>query len=150
MTTTDKSKQLSTSLELINDRLNFNGFAGENPPVPIDYIPPLGDNLGYTSLELLLLSFSSCVGSAMLIFLRRMKKTLAGFKIHSTGIRHEMHPTGFRNIVLDIHLKSPDTTEEELRNILTLAEDTYCPVWAMIRGNVEVEVRLHIEAPVQV
>ncbi len=150
MTTTDKSKQLATCVKLVNDRLHFSGFAGENPPVPIDYIPPLGDNLGYTSLELLLLSFSSCVGSAMLIFLRRMKKIITGFEIQTTGIRHETHPTGFKNIVLDIHLKSPDTSEEELHNILTLAEDTYCPVWAMIRGNVDVEVRLHIEAPVQV
>lgn len=43
----DKSKELNTSISLINDKLNFIGTVGENAPVSIDYTPPLGDNLGY-------------------------------------------------------------------------------------------------------
>ena len=43
----DKSKELNTSIRLVNNRLNFIGTAGENEPVSIDYILPLGDNLGY-------------------------------------------------------------------------------------------------------
>lgn len=73
----DKSKEVKTSITLVNDKLNFSGIADGNSPISIDYIPPLGDNLGYTSLELLLLSFSSCVGTAVLTFLRRMQKTVS-------------------------------------------------------------------------
>ena len=54
----DKSKELHTSINLINDKLNFTGTVENNIPIAIDYTPPLGDNLGYTSLELLLLSLS--------------------------------------------------------------------------------------------
>jgi hypothetical protein len=57
---TDKSKELTTSLKLINNKLHFEGLVGDNAPVSTDYTPPLGDNLGYTSLELLLLSLSPC------------------------------------------------------------------------------------------
>jgi hypothetical protein len=79
----DKSKELKTSINLLNDRLHFSGFTDGNDPVSIDYTPPLGDNLGYTSLELLLLS---------------------------------------------------------------LTEDKYCPVYSMIKGNVDVEISYSIKA----
>ncbi len=138
----DKSKQLSTCIELVNNRLHFKGTADNNEPVSIDYTPPLGDNSGYTSLELLLLSFSSCVGSSVLTFLRRMNKTIYKFNIHATGIRREVHPTGFKSIHLEVELDSPDITDEDFNRVLKLSEDTYCPVWAMIKGNVEVSVSL--------
>ncbi|HNY04073.1 MAG TPA: OsmC family protein, partial [Bacteroidales bacterium] len=104
-----------------------------------DYIPPLGDNLGYTSLELLLLSLSSCLGSAMLTFLRRMNRTITGFAITSRGIRKEEHPTGFRTIYLAISITSGDVTDEDVKKVIAMAEDKYCPVWSMIKGNTTVE-----------
>jgi putative redox protein len=141
---TDKSKEVNASLQLLNNRLHFEGTADENRPISIDYIPPFGDNLGYTSLELLLLSLSSCVGSSVLVFLRRMKKTITGFKINATGIRKEENPTGFKTIQLEIFLTSTDTTTEELEKLLKLAEETYCPVWSMLRGNVEIQIHTNI------
>ena len=110
---TDKSKELNASIRLINDKLHFTGTVGNNDPVSIDYIAPLGDNLGYTSLELLLLSLESCIGSAVLTFLRRMGRTITSCEISARGLRREEHPTGFRGIFVDIDLKSADVTEEE-------------------------------------
>lgn len=52
----DKSKELTTTVKLENDRLLFEGIAEGNKPIAIDYIPPFSDKLGYTSLELMLLS----------------------------------------------------------------------------------------------
>ncbi|MFA5404679.1 MAG: OsmC family protein [Ignavibacteria bacterium] len=141
----DKSKEVNASINLINDRLHFKGIIeGNTTPISIDYIPPLGDNLGYTSLELLLLSLSSCIGTAVLTFLRKMKKNINGFEINSKGIRKEEHPTGFKKIFIEINIKSPDVTEEDLSKVIQLAEDTYCPVWSMIKGNTEVIVSKNI------
>ena len=81
--TTDKSKTLTASIRLLNEKLHFEGNVSGNDPVSIDYTPPLGDNLGYTSLELFLLSLSSCVGSAILVMLRKMKKNIDFFEINS-------------------------------------------------------------------
>ena len=136
----DKSKELTTSVKLVNDRLNFSGIAEGNGPVSIDYIPPLGDNLGYTSLELLLLSLSSCLGSAMLIFLRRMHKSISEFEISAKGVRNEDHPTGFKSILLSVHVKSPDVDETDLKKVVGLAEDKYCPVWSMVKGKVVINL----------
>jgi putative redox protein len=135
----DKSKELTTSVMLINDRLNFSGNVLGNSPISIDYIPPIGDNLGYTSLELLLLSLSSCIGSAILVFLRKMQKSISKFEISAKGFRNEEHPTGFKNIIMNISLKSLDVDEADLKKVVGLAEDKYCPVWSMIKGNVVIE-----------
>jgi putative redox protein len=140
----DKSKELNASVILVNDKLHFQSKVDENIPISIDYTPPLGDNLGYTSLELLLLSLSSCVGSSVLTFLRKMRKTISGCEISARGVRREAHPTCFSKIYLTITLVSHDTTEEDFNKVLKLSEETYCPVWAMLKGNVEVEVTCKI------
>lgn len=141
----DKSKEVRAELRLVNDRVKFTGTADNNQPVSIDYIPPLGDNSGYTSLELLLLSLSSCVGTSVLTFLRRMHKTISAFEVKSGGIRKEEHPTGFKTISLDIILTSPDVTDDDMHKVIKMTEDTYCPVWSMLKGNTEVEVSFKIE-----
>lgn len=134
---TDKSKELNTKVVLINDKLNFTGSADGNPPVSIDYTPPLGDNLGYTSLELFLLSLSSCVGSAVLSLLRKMKKEIKGFEIVSKGIRKQEHPTGLKTVYLNINISSSDIKDEDMEKVIQLTEGI-CPVWSMIKGNVEI------------
>jgi putative redox protein len=133
----DKSKELIASISLVNQRLQFKGDVSGNEPVLIDYVPPLGDNLGYTSLELLLLSLSSCVGSALLVVLRKMQKTIILFEIEAKGQRKQVHPTGFSSIHLEIKVQSPDITADVLTNAVNLIEGL-CPVLDMVKGNVEI------------
>lgn len=140
----DKSKEVYSSVKLVNDRLHFMGTVDGNDPVSIDYIAPLGDNLGYTSLELLLLSLTSCVGSSVLTFLRRMNKTILDCEITAKGLRREEHPTGFKSILVEILIKSPDVTDQEMIKMIALAEDKYCPVYSMIKGNTDVHTDFKI------
>jgi putative redox protein len=135
--TTDKSKQLSTSIQLINGKLHFEGKADGNEPISIDYTPPLGDNLGYTSLELFLLSLSSCTGSVIIVILRKMKKTIDFFEINSTGYRNEDHPTGFHTIRMQVNLKSDDITSTDMTKAIDLIKNI-CPVFSMLDKNVKV------------
>ena len=146
MTTTDKSKTLSATVTLVNGKLHFIGKAGTNEPISIDYTPPLGDNLGYTSLELLLMSLASCIGSAVLVLLRKMGKSIQGLEISSTGIRREQHPTCFSTITLDLVLRSADVTDAELEKVIGLSDEKLCPVYAMIKGNVDVVINHSIIA----
>jgi putative redox protein len=136
----DKLKELVTSVTLVNDKLHFSGTVEGNVPVSIDYTPPLGDNLGYTSLELFLFSLTSCIGSAVLTFLRRMNRNIKTCEIHGRGIRKEVHPTGFSRVKVEIIIGSEDITEADMQKVITLAEDKYCPVLSMVKGNVEVGI----------
>jgi putative redox protein len=140
---TDKSKELTTTLNLVNDRLHFEGVAEGNSPVSIDYIPPFGDNLGYTSLELLILSLSSCVATALLVFLRRQGKNIASFSVKSEGTRRQAHPTALEEIHLYFYIKSPDLETGEFEKVLTMAESA-CPVWYMIKEKTRVIIHHQI------
>lgn len=137
-TTTDKSKELTASVMLINNKLLFEGNVAGNEPVLIDYVPPLGDNLGYTSLELFLLSISSCVGSAMLVVLRKMQKQVQSFEIISKGLRRQEHPTGFESITLELLLQSENITVEDMEKVTQRIEGL-CPVISMVKGNVAIK-----------
>jgi putative redox protein len=133
----DKSKTLTSSIRLLNEKLHFEGKVDGNKPVSIDYTPPLGDNLGYTSLELFLLSLSSCTGSALLVILRKMKKNIEFFEINSTGYRNEEHPTGFNTIRMQVNLKSDNVNSEDMTKATDLIK-CICPVLSMLDEKVKV------------
>jgi putative redox protein len=53
----------------------------------------------------------------------------------------------FTRIILAFELTSPDAMDEDLRRSIELTEEKYCPVWAMIKGNVEIETPFVILRP---
>ena len=132
--TTDKSKALEASIRLLNEKLHFEGKVDGNESISIDYTIPLGDNLGYTSLELFLLSLSSCAGTAILVLLRKMNKQIDQFVLFSVivGNRKENHPTGFAAIEMQVRLKSKDVNLIDVERVLEKL-DAICPVLSMPR-----------------
>ncbi|MFN8208393.1 MAG: OsmC family protein [Bacteroidales bacterium] len=137
---------LESSIELINEKVHFSAICQDKPAISIDYTPPYGDGLGYTSLELLLLSLSSCAASSVAIILRKMQKTISELKVHATGIRHTEHPTGFRTVILEFRLTSPDLLPADVEKALALSEDKLCPVWNMLKGSVEIKTIVQLNA----
>ena len=145
MTHPDKSKEIIAKVTLVNDRVQFEGHVHGQPSVAIDYTSPLGDGNGYTSLELLLLSLSSCLGTAVATFLRRMNRDVSGLEIMTRGERKSTHPTGFHTIHLVVRLTSCDASVAELEKTVASAEQSFCPVFAMIKNNVEILTRVEVE-----
>jgi putative redox protein len=76
-----------------------------------------------------------------------MQKTISGCEIQATGIRREEHPTCFKTIYLTVSLISPDVTDKDFYQVLKLSEEKYCPVWALLKGNVEIGVKCDIVKP---
>ncbi len=132
---------------LANEKIQFAAAAGSNPPILCDYRPPLGDGAGYTGLELLLVSLAACSGTSVVSMLRKMRKTVTALAIRAKGIRRDQHPTAFEKIFLDFTLHSPDAADADLQKAVELSEQTYCPVWAMLKGNVDVTPRCSIVRP---
>jgi putative redox protein len=138
---------LTARIDLKNDRMRFEAVLRDNAPVITDYIPPLGDGQGYTPLELFLISLLTCSGGTIVSLLRKKRKTVVSYSMSAEGYRREEHPTSFSKIVLHCELVSPDATDEDMRRCIELSEEKYCPVWAMIKGNVEVvcDFKIHLE-----
>jgi putative redox protein len=136
---------LTVKLETIDDKAMFNATARENPPIVVDYFPPVGSGKGYTSLELLMISFGSCVSTTLMSILRhRMKKSVSGISADAHGTVREEHPKSLRHILLRLKIHADDVTEAEVQEALKTAENLVCPVWAMIKGNVDVNVETEI------
>ncbi len=87
----DKTKHLEVFLDLLDSKVHFAGTTKGQAPISIDYVQPLGEDLGYTSLELLLLSLGSCMATALLTFLRRSGKTVNSLNDANDGVCDTTH-----------------------------------------------------------
>jgi putative redox protein len=140
--------QEEVAVRLINQKVKFIGVSGANPdrPVTFDYKPPIGDGEGYNGLELLLMSLSGCSATAIAYLLRKMGKTISGLEVNAKGIRRVDPPIKFEKIFLEFILNSNDTKDADIQKAIQLAEKSVCPVWQMIKNNVEVVTEYKIIA----
>ena len=141
------SESLQASVVLVDHKVQFTGSLRSHPPLTIDYVPPLGDGQGYTPLELLLFSLAACSGATVATLLRRMQKDVSGLEVHVRGVRREQHPTGFAHIDLEFDLKSMNADQETVAKAIRLSEESFCPVWAMLKGSVEITATYTIAIP---
>jgi len=132
--------QEKVAVRLINQKVKFTGVSNANPdqPITFDYKPPIGDGEGYNGLELLLMSLSGCSATAIVYLLRKMGKTVSGLELNAKGIRTDQPPIKFEKIYLEFILNSKDIKDADIQKAIQLAEQSVCPVWQMIKNNVEV------------
>jgi putative redox protein len=138
-------EQLEAAVSLINDKIQFSGVVRDNPAITFDYHPPIGDGHGFTGLEVLLLSLAGCSASTVVYLLRSMKKGVAGLQVQAKGVRKDIHPTSLKTITLKFIVQSSDVKDGDMQKAIRLAEETYCPVWAMVKGNVDIVTQYTIE-----
>lgn len=123
---------------LVDDQLRFSSSVRENEPVFTDSVPPLGSGRGYLPTELFLISLMTCSGSTIVSLLRKKRKTVVSFAVSARGHKREEYPAIFERVDLRFELVSPDATDADMKRCIELTEEQYCPVWAMVKGNVEV------------
>jgi putative redox protein len=144
-------EQLEVTINSTDQKVQCAGVARSNPAIIFDYRAPLGEGQGYTPLELLLMSLAVCSVTTIVYLLRKMKKNIIGFNVNAKGIRRDTHPTSFEQITLEFKLDSSDTTDADIEKAIKMSEETYCPVWAMLKNSVEIKTEFKInetQAPV--
>ena len=130
---------LTATAELKNDKMKFLGESGGNT-VMTDYVPPYGDGEGFMPLQLFLVSLSACMGGTIQFLAKNMQRNIAGMKVSAEGERRATHPTIFEHIKLTVRVVSSDLTDDELRGMMKKAEETLCPVAAMVKDTVPLEM----------
>ncbi len=138
--------QLEVTVHSTNQKLGYTGSLRSLAPIAIDYIPPLGDGQGYLPLEMLLMSLGACSGGTIGLLLRKMGKTVTSFKVNVKGTRREQHPTSFQKIQMEFTVGSSDVKDADMQKAIKLAEESVCPVWAMVKGNAEISAEYKIVA----
>jgi len=128
------------AVQLINQKVQFRGVSKANPgrPIAFDYPAPLGDGQGFNGLELLLMSLAGCSATALVYLLRKKGKTVSGLDVQAKGLRSAQPPLKFDRIFLEFKLQSPDAQAADLQQAVQLAEASVCPVWQLLKNNVEV------------
>ncbi|WP_411678842.1 OsmC family protein [Clostridium thailandense] len=138
------SNNLTVTADLINDKVKFSGVSRDNDEIMIDYVSPIGDDSGYTPLEIFLLSLASCSGMTISILLRKMHKEVTGLKVIASGDRRDTNPTYFKSILLSFELKSKDVQPNDMEKVIKLSEESMCPVWNMVKNNVDISCEYKI------
>ena len=75
-----------------------------------------------------------------------MGKSISGLKVNAKGIRRDQPPIKFERVFLEFILNSKDTKDADIQKAIQLAEDSVCPVWQMVKNNVEVTTEYKIIA----
>jgi putative redox protein len=135
---------LNANAKLIDNKMKFECTAGGEYKIVTDYMPPYGSGQGPTSLELFLASLCSCLGGTFAVLLRQAGKKVDGIFVSAHGKRREEHPTCFESICITAKIKSADAQQEDIKKALELAEQSICPVAAMIKGNVLLSIEAEL------
>lgn len=130
--------ELEVTVHSTDQKLGYTGALRTLPPITMDYVPPHGDGQGYMPLELLLMSLAACSGGTIAMLLRKSGKTISGVTVNAKGIRREQHPTSFHKIILEFILHSGDSGDADIQKAIQLSEQSFCPVWAMLKNNVKI------------
>jgi putative redox protein len=120
-------------------KMQLKGKGHTDHEVQIDYIPPYGEDNGFTPLELLMISLASCSGHTIQLLLQKMGKTIEQLEVLANGTRRmDGHPTIITDIDLQFNLKGDKLDAPSVENAIKMSEKEFSPVWAMLKSNVAI------------
>jgi putative redox protein len=129
--------ELSAKVTL-QEKVQFAGQDRSQPPLTLDYSPRLGEGTGLMPLELLLLSLAGCSGHAVIGILRWMEQPVVSLEVQAWGQRRDEYPAIFTSIELEFAVHGADIDPELVVRAIALAEERYCPVWAMLQAGTKI------------
>lgn len=121
--------------------MRFDGISGRaGKSVAIDFAPEGEDVEGFLPLELLLASLASCTGQVVVGLLKRMGQEVKDLIVHARGTKKEIHPTVLTSIELELEFRGGKIDGPSLEKAISLSEERFCPVWAMLKPAVPIKV----------
>lgn len=129
----------NVEIQLLDDKVKLSGLSKTNPeqPVRFDYKAPVGTGDGFAGLELLLMSFSGCVSTAVLFLLRKRGFEVSSLSANVGGYRRE-NPLSLERIEYNVSVCSSNATESDIEAVLETAR-TMSPVWRSLSDQIQVE-----------
>ena len=104
-----------------------------------------GNNLGPRPKQLLLAGLIGCTGIDTMSILKKMKVELEDFKIQVEADNTEEHPKVYENIHLIYKFKGKDLPRKKIEKAVSLSQERYCGVTAMLKKATSVNYDIIIE-----
>lgn len=127
----------------------------EDMEFKIDF--PLGESLTLTSLprdrrpgpgpspvEAVQASVAACTGMDVVMILRKMRKTVESFSLEIDATRREEEPRIYTHMEIIYRLAGPDLDASSVQRAVTLSQDKYCSVTAMLKNSVQFSRRIEL------
>jgi len=104
-----------------------------------------GKNRGPRPKALLLMALGGCTGMDVVSILRKMRVELEGLSIEVEGDLTEDHPKYFHTMLVRYRFKGRDLPMEKLEKAVSLSQERYCGVTAMLDKASKIEHEILIE-----
>jgi len=104
-----------------------------------------GDNAGFRPMQLLLAGLSGCMGVDTKIILNKMKIDVKKLDIEVLGeVNEDVRPKVYKKIILNFKFTGTNLSNEKLEKAISLAEEKYCNVSAILSKSSPIEHTIKI------
>jgi len=125
--------------------IHFEGTAAGHT-VHMDGRPDAGgQGLGFSPMQLLLVSLGGCTGMDVISVLKKMRQDVTSFSIEVSGVRADEHPKVYTEIELTYRLRGRSLSRESVEHAVRLSREKYCSVEAMLNKVATFTSRIEIE-----
>ncbi len=104
-----------------------------------------GKNKGPKPKGLSLTSLAGCTAMDVISILRKMRAEPEEFSVEATAEVSDEHPKVFTKITITYYFKGGEVTREKAEKAVSLSEERYCGVSAMLRQAAPIETKIVIE-----
>jgi putative redox protein len=130
---------------VLKDGMHFvgelNGF-----DVPIDAEAKVGGkDQGPQPKGLVLTALVGCTAMDVISILRKMKTEPEEFSVEAETELTDEHPKMFKKVLMTYTLKGGNVPRENVEKAVSLSQDKYCGVSAMLKKAVPIEYKINIE-----
>ncbi len=121
--------------------------AGSGHTVTVDMLDDLAQGTmgaGFSPMELLLVALAGCTGISVLSILRKRRQAVTGYEVRVHGVRAQQHPRVFTTITVEHVFTGTGLEAVWVERALTLSEEHYCGVEAMLGKTAQITHRYKI------
>ena len=122
----------------------FVAFSPSGHAVPIDSDRESNNAPG--PMELVLMALGACTATDVVIILEKKRKTLQSLEVICSGERASTPPTVWKKLEILYRLRG-NVDEGSARHAITLSEEKYCSVAAMLQKTAKITWRLELLPP---
>jgi len=93
-------------------------------------------------MEAVQAALSACTGMDVVMILSKMRKKPTSLRIEVETIRRDEQPRIYTAMTLVYHLDGPELDVASVRRAVSLSQDKYCSVSAMLQPTVKLDYRI--------
>jgi len=105
-----------------------------------------GTGAGPSPMQTVLIALAGCTGMDVVSILRKMRAPLDGLTISVSAERAAEHPKVFTRIHLRYEFSGRALLREQVEKAVSLSQEKYCSVAAMLRHSAEITYEVAIAA----